>query len=161
MRKLVIVVAGVVVLAAANWTIATREGLVRDGRLLLLELAPIDPRSLMQGDYMALNYNVANHLAFDRMARPSDGNVVVREDAEGVAKYVRVDDGTASGPGELRLRFRWREGRPKFATNAFFFEEGRGRDYANAKYGEFRVSPDGEMILTGLRGPAREPLGRP
>jgi len=32
------------------------ERILSDGRVLLLELAPVDPRSLMQGDYMALQF---------------------------------------------------------------------------------------------------------
>jgi uncharacterized membrane-anchored protein len=39
----------------------------------------------------------------------------------------------------------------KFATNAFFFQEGTARRYEAARYGEFRVAPDGELLLTGLR----------
>src|SRR5690606_19512775 len=34
------------------------ERTLRDGQLVLLELAPVDPRSLMQGDYMALRFAV-------------------------------------------------------------------------------------------------------
>ncbi|MET0346848.1 MAG: GDYXXLXY domain-containing protein [Casimicrobiaceae bacterium] len=46
---------------------------------------------------------------------------------------------------------------PKLGTNAFFFEEGTGDRYAGARYGEFRVAPDGEAILTGLRDGALTP----
>ena len=37
---------------------ATKETLIRDGRPVFVELAPVDPRSLMQGDFMRLNFNV-------------------------------------------------------------------------------------------------------
>ncbi len=43
-------------LAVANHGIVQRERILSDGRVLLLELAPVDPRSLMQGDYMALRF---------------------------------------------------------------------------------------------------------
>lgn len=43
-------------LAVANHGIVQRERILTDGRVLLLELAPVDPRSLMQGDYMALEF---------------------------------------------------------------------------------------------------------
>jgi len=52
-----------------------------------------------------------------------------------------------------------RDGRPKFATNAFFFQEGDAGLYEAARYGEFRVDDDGELLLTGLRGRALERLG--
>ncbi|MFX7329222.1 GDYXXLXY domain-containing protein, partial [Acinetobacter baumannii] len=35
---------------------AQKEMLLKEGQLVLLPLAPVDPRSLMQGDYMALRY---------------------------------------------------------------------------------------------------------
>lgn len=43
-------------LAVANQGIQKRERILSDGRVLLLELEPVDPRSLMQGDYMALRF---------------------------------------------------------------------------------------------------------
>ncbi len=36
----------------------SKESTLKDGKLVLLELAPVDPRSLMQGDYMSLNYAI-------------------------------------------------------------------------------------------------------
>ena len=44
------------VLAVANGSIWQREQLLGSGRVVILELAPVDPRSLMQGDYMALTF---------------------------------------------------------------------------------------------------------
>jgi uncharacterized membrane-anchored protein len=52
-----------------------------------------------------------------------------------------------------------REGDVKFATNAYFFQEGTGNLYARARYGEFRVAPDGELLLTHLVGEKFERLG--
>ena len=53
---------------------------------------------------------------------------------------------------QVAMRYRVREGKIKFATNAFFFEEGKGDIYAKARYGEFRVADDGELLLHDLRG---------
>jgi hypothetical protein len=44
-----------------------------------------------------------------------------------------------------------RNGLPKFATNAYFFEEGHDNDYAKARFGEFRVAPDGDAIKLVFR----------
>ena len=114
----------------------------------------------MQGDYMALRFEVAN-AAFARnmTAESSDGHIVVNVSDDGVAAFRRFDDGTPLAPDEARLRYRIRGGAPRFATNAYFFEEGRAQEYANARFGEFRVAADGEAILTGLRDAQRQPLG--
>ena len=46
----------------------------------------------------------------------------------------------------------------KLATSAYFLEEGTARRYEAARYGEFRVAPDGELLLTRLRGKDLQPL---
>jgi uncharacterized membrane-anchored protein len=154
MRKWIALAAGLAVLAMANYAIYGKEQLLSEGRVVLLELAPVDPRSLMQGDFMALRFKAAD-AAFGRGnvgAGLGDGRIVVKLDAQGVGSFVRFDDDTAAAPDEVAIRYRIREGRAKFATNAFFFQEGDAKLYATARYGEFRVGPTGEAILTGLRG---------
>jgi uncharacterized membrane-anchored protein len=64
-------------LIVVNRGIAQREAILSDGRVLLLELAPVDPRSLMQGDYMALRFAAAEDIynALDPACKQaSDGN---------------------------------------------------------------------------------------
>lgn len=162
MRKWIALIAGLVVLAIANYAIYSKELLLADGRIVLLELAPVDPRSLMQGDYMALRFKVADVVLGRGKAREGlrDGRIVIKLDAQGVGSFARFDDDTQTGPDEVRMRYRIRNGQAKFATNAFFFQEGDARLYQAARYGEFRVDMKGEAILTGLRGQDLAPLGR-
>ena len=158
-RKWLAVLAGVLILAAVNYTVYQREQLLAAGRVVLLELAPVDPRSLMQGDYMALRFAVAGE-AFgtgDLGNVTADGRLVLQLDDRGVAEFVRFDDGTPLAANEVPLRFRVRAGRPKLATNAFFFQEGTADRYAAARYGEFRVDTGGKAILTGLRNADLQP----
>ncbi len=172
MRKGIAILAGLIVLAFVNVSIVQRERLLEDGRIVLLELAPVDPRSLMQGDYMALRFKVAADAtpAMAREAEPArgargasdlvnaDGRIVVTVDAKRIASYRRLDDGQPLAAGEIVLRYRVREGVVKFATNAYFFQEGTAARYESARYGEFRVAPDGDLLLTHLRGKDLEPL---
>jgi uncharacterized membrane-anchored protein len=160
MRKIIAIAAGLVVLAAVNWGIYARERLLAEGRLVFLELAPVDPRSLMQGDYMALRFKAADD-AFRRGSpkETEDGRIVVKLDARGVGQFVRRDDGSPLGEAEVAMRYRVREGNVRFGTNAFFFQEGTGKNYASARFGEFRVAPSGEMLLAAMRGKDLEPLG--
>jgi len=160
MRKIAALAAGVAILVLANHSIYSRERLLAEGRIALLDLAPVDPRSLMQGDYMALNFRIATEV-FGRRAKEglTDGRIVVQVDERGVAKFSRMDDGSPLAADELRIRYRVRGDQVKFATNAFFFQEGTGKIYERARYGEFRVAPDGECLLTGLRSEKLERLG--
>lgn len=159
MRRWIVVLAAVAILLAVNLMIAARERLLEEGRVVLLELAPVDPRSLMQGDYMALRLKVAREIPHSAAADAQDGRVVLEIEASGVATFRRLDDGTPLAPDEARMRYRVRQGMAKFSTNAYFFEEGRAGEFGKARFGEFRVAPDGEAILTGLRDAALTKLG--
>ena len=54
-----IVAAVALVLIAVNLSIVAKERIKTGGEPIFLELAPVDPRSLMQGDYMALRFAIA------------------------------------------------------------------------------------------------------
>lgn len=160
MRKLIVVLTGLIILIAVNLNIYEREQLRTEGRVVFLELTPVDPRSLMQGDYMALRFKVATDAFPGRKVEQSkDGHLVVALDERGVAGFKRFADTTPLAANEIVLRYRIRNDQVKFATNAFFFEEGRAQHYQPARYGEFRVSADGEMLLTNLRGADLAVLG--
>jgi len=160
MRKLIVVLTGVLLLLVVNFTIYQREQLRTQGRVVLLELAPVDPRSLMQGDYMALNFALVNEVFANRQnEKGKDGRLIVALDERGVAHFKRFADTTPLATNEEILQYRSRNDQVKFATNAFFFEEGHAQQYQSARYGEFRVSADGEMLLTALRGADLAVLG--
>jgi uncharacterized membrane-anchored protein len=159
-RRLIVAVAGAVVLIVANIGIYQKQQLIDSGRIVLLELAPVDPRSLMQGDYMALRFRAATD-AFHSVDPEAirDGRLVLAIDERNVGKFVRFDTGAPLGPQEVVIRYRVRGGTPKFATNAFFFQEGTGDLYTAARFGAFRVSPGGDAILVGMRNEKLEVLG--
>lgn len=160
-RDLTVIAGLVLILALVNWQIAAKERVLRDGELMLLELAPVDPRSLMQGDYMRLEYAIARELTNEHGDElgPDDGRIIVANDADGVARFVRrAEPGAALGAAEHLLRYRRRSGRIRIGTDAFFFQEGLADLYREAHYGELRVDADGEGLLIGLRDRARRPI---
>jgi uncharacterized membrane-anchored protein len=152
MRRILLLITFLLILCAVNYTIYQRELLLNEDRVVLLELVPVDPRSLMQGDYMALRFKVANQ-AFNQGTQElsEDGHLVLSLDERNVASFNRFADSSALADDELLLRYRMRNGQAKFSTNAFFFQEGHADGYQSARFGEFRVGSDGEAILTRMR----------
>ena len=147
--RVLLAVAIVLVLGAVNGSIFAKERIKTRGERIYLELAPVDPRSLMQGDYMALRFALADHID----ARESGSAPLVIDD-RGVATL--NPDRDAAG---LRIRYRIRGARVWLGTNAYFFEEGRAERYAGARYGEFRIDREsGEAVLTGLADQDLNPL---
>ena len=156
-RRIAILAGLVIVLIAVNWQIARKERVLREGTSILLALAPVDPRSLMQGDYMRLDYAIAREIGW-RNEWPNDGQIVIRTDGDGVAAFVRRHEGAPLAPGEHLLLYRRRGGRIRIGTDAYFFEEGTAWRYDDARYGELRVDADGESLLVGLRDAQRRAL---
>ncbi|MFT3665697.1 GDYXXLXY domain-containing protein [Piscinibacter sp.] len=148
------------VLAVANLGIRDKEALIRDGRPVFVELAPVDPRSLMQGDFMRLNFNLPGEPAERRagMLRARRPHAVAQIDERGVARLVRIDAGEPLQAGELRIELTPKGGGWILVSDAWFFAEGEAERWARAKYGEFRVDAEGRALLVGLRGPQLEAL---
>lgn len=160
MRSMVIFGGLALALLGPAGLVVQKEYLLANGRPVLLELAPVDPRSLMQGDYMTLNYAITREQGWDNEARPRDGNLVLKLDEQGVGRFVRFHQpGSALGPEEFLLRYRVRDGRVRLGAEAFFFQEGHAERYEAAKYGEVRVASSGSSVLVGLRDAQREVLG--
>jgi uncharacterized membrane-anchored protein len=160
LRRAVVLAGLVLILALVNWSIAQKEALLRDGTVLLIELAPVDPRSLIQGDYMRLEYRIARDISGPGYEWPREGQIVVTASPEHVATFVRRHDGsTPLAAGEHLLFYRRRAGQIRLGTDAFFFQEGHATRYERAKFGELRVGASGESVLIGLRDEQRRPLG--
>lgn len=157
-RKGLLAAGLVLLLGGVNYTIWSRERLLAEGEVLLVQLAPVDPRSLLQGDYMALNFAVAAQVPRGDDAAPSQGRVVVRRDARGVAAFARMDDGGALAEGERLLEYKVRDRRVRIVTNAYFFEEGHAERFQAARYGELRVLPSGQALLAGMRDADLKPI---
>jgi uncharacterized membrane-anchored protein len=164
MRKLILILTTIIVLILINLEIIHKEELLQDGTLILLKLAPRDPRSLMQGDYMVLRYEIAQQPALS--SAPRDGHLVIETDNNRIAQFKRFYDNTTPlQKTEYLLRFRKRgdsfNSAIRLGAESFFFQEGDGEYYAQARYGELRVAATGESVLVGLRDENLQPLLAP
>jgi len=139
--RALLAVAVVLVLGAVNWSIVAKERIKTQGERIFLALAPVDPRSLMQGDYMALRFEITNNIP-----TAESGRAPLFVDERGIATF-----NPSPETARLHMRYRVRNGQVWLGTNAYFFEEGTAERYQGARYGEFRVDRDtGEAVLVGL-----------
>lgn len=104
----------VLVLSVMTMNIIKYEKHLADGDTVLLELAPVDPRGFIQGDYMALSYALERDIFAAlrpekpqedledlesledlqpnfRPYEPSQGYVIVKLDANNVGRFGRLD----------------------------------------------------------------------
>jgi uncharacterized membrane-anchored protein len=155
-----------VALGAANYDVIKKEQVISSGQKIYISLAPRDPRSLMQGDYMALNFalpmGIRQELDGDDDNRNLQSATAVAElDARGVATVLRVASMPAQEPlakAEILLPLLRKNRDWTLVTDAFYFPEGKGEPFKQAKFGEFRVLPDGRALLVGLADEQLKPL---
>ena len=152
--RLGVIVSALIILALVNLNIYQQEQQLATGNIVVFELAPVDPRSLMQGDYMALNYQIASKISqatqLENGLENHDGLFVVTLNQHNLAQFDNLYQGQPLQPNQHIIQYRMRNGSVKLASNAFFFEEGRAEAFAKAKYGEFRVTPEGKILLSNM-----------
>ncbi len=144
--KIVLAANLILVLAFFAFSVAQKETLIAKGTEVLLRLAPVDPRSLMQGDYMALDYEIMREIGY----KSKSGYVVVKVGDDRVAEFVRVQNDKNVNDGEHLIRFNRQSGRLSVGADNYFFQEGSAKKFENAKYGLLKVDSDGNSILVGL-----------
>jgi uncharacterized membrane-anchored protein len=141
-----------------NMSVIHKEGLMKAGTLVFVELAPVDPRSLMQGDYMRLSYRISQDIPDDSLM-PSRGYCVVRLNADKVAQRVRFQSKrTPLSAGEHLIEYTAGDWTINIGAESYFFQEGKAEHYSKAKYGGLRIDRDGNSLLTGLYDAALKKL---
>lgn len=153
----------VLVVGLTVHAVIDRERVLDEGRIVLFELAPVDPRSLMQGDYMALRFAIDDALPrrAGAPAGPLPRFAYVNVAADGRASLAGIGDDLPAPSTTVAVRIRLRDGAPSVGPNAFFFQEGQAAVFEGARWGEFRVAANGTALLTHLRDEKLQRLGAP
>ena len=139
----------VLVLFFFNKDVMHKEDTLQNGQLILLKLRPLDPRSLMQGDYMRLRYRITSNIYYDDI--PKRGYLVLSVDENKVGHKIRFQkDINPLQKDEQILHYYYGERAPVLGAESYFFEEGSGSKYDSAAYGGIITDQDGNGILTGL-----------
>ena len=143
--RILIIVNLILLLGYFNWSVYQK-----DGQLVLLQLAPVDPRSLMQGDYMRLNYKEASSNLPDEQT-DTRGYAILRTDSNQVGEIVRLQNTLEPvNDNEIVIRYKIINRRLFLGAESFFFEEGQDTLYQKAVYGGLKVDDKGQSLLVGL-----------
>lgn len=144
----------VVQLLIVTTLIASKEILLRTGQTVKLELAPLDPRSLLQGDYVQLNYKISQLPPEVDFGDNYRVQLVLHPDENGVSQFKEVhNQGKKLAPSEVVITG-WRRGsrnRLSYGIESYFVPEGTGLEVErSAKYGIVKVNKHGDAILVSL-----------
>ena len=130
--------------------IAIKEIALSTGTEVVLQTVPVDPRSLLQGDYAILDYEIASLPPFMRNERPGETVYVVLKEgadvwtAERYAGHYRFVAGETFIKGKVD-----REGHADFGIGTYFVPEGTGRIIERAQDVKVAVKldADGNAII--------------
>ena len=159
-------------LGIANYSIFDKQQLIAEGQPVFVRLRPVDPRSLMQGDFMRfgptrLPDGIQSAGVGRRELLPQQKHrwgekplVVAKINAARVAVLNRAaasrDEPLASD--ELLIELTEKDGRVVIASDAWFFRVGEAERWAKARFAEYRITKDGRALLVNLRGEQLEKL---
>lgn len=107
-----------------------------------LETAPADPRALLSGDYMALSY------AFERAAERKDAVLcAVQKSGADASVTGAVLELNVAGEECITVPYKKRRYR---VPHQFYFQEGTGHKYTNARYAVVRRVGKNALSIIGL-----------
>ncbi|WP_411823024.1 GDYXXLXY domain-containing protein [Leptospira sp. 'Mane'] len=155
-RSVLILVNTLLVIGFILFSVIKKEGIRNHGNMVLIPLAPADPRSLFQGDYMILRYDW-NEISSDTM--PSRGCIVFSLSKDNILSLVRFSEvGAERKSGEHCLKYFKHDYDIRIGAESFFFEEGKGEVFEEAKFAGVRVDESGDKLLVGLYDKDRKEL---
>jgi uncharacterized membrane-anchored protein len=103
----------------------------------------------VQGDYMAIAFDTARLPSPDTLRGEVMATASV-DDRSIAALQSLLAAGAMPPADQIALRLRVKNRRWFVGSDAWFFEEGHGKAFEKARYGVFRVGPNGRLILTAL-----------
>jgi uncharacterized membrane-anchored protein len=127
-----------------SWMIWDRAHLLASGREIVLEVVPVDPRSLFRGDYVILNYGISRLEAPAGEERIRPGAVIyvtLQKSADGLWQVLQssttppADTGADQVVLKGRVQYVSAPGRDtpaqanvRYGIESFFVPEGTGRE---------------------------------
>lgn len=140
--------------------ISRNELHLKNSQSIFVKLQPVDPRSLIQGDYMVLNYD----LFWDEKSLNQDDQIHNQSKVKAFAlldaqkRLIKTSLSSKTGI-PLQLKNPNNQVQQLYpASNSFLFAEGLAKCYEQAQYAEFKLDKNGKMILASLKGEHLEDL---
>lgn len=184
LNKLMPIILAIICMVLYAISIMGFESHKKQGDDVYVSLLPADPRSLLQGDYMALRYELHinnpniksehNHSnensdeTFDNNNYEWEYNNPHIQDRHKLTLWIKKDDKNIltqsyfdkqqnTTPLIVKNPNNWLDTLYP-ASNSFFFAEGLGECYENAKFAHLKVDTTGKPLLVGLLGDELKPL---
>ena len=131
-----------------------KETILRNGTDIVLQVEPVDPRSILQGDYVQLSYNISQ---IDTNERYDRVYVLLEKDANGIYQIKEIYDTIKEARDkqtkehQVIVTGKANGDTITYGIENFFIEEGTGIEVEqNAKYANIKVGSNGDAILISI-----------
>lgn len=141
-----------------GYQIGSNESQLKNGKEITLELAPVDPRSMLQGDYVILRYEIAESNELKNIRSGNRVYILAKKDQNGV--YQRESILTSIDPNAYKLandevllagKYNGYNG-IILGIESFFVKEGTGQEIQrDAKYAKVIVAKNGNALLKSIQ----------
>lgn len=127
LRKPIIFLNLAVILLIVGIETFKKEKVRETGELVLFPLVPVDPRSLLQGDYMQLAYDITRSNFTEDLS--SSGYIVFSLDENKVAKFVRFqNEPEPTAEQERKIKYHRHDSGISFGAEEFFSRKGPAKN---------------------------------
>ena len=173
-KKILLIINIVILFVVTGFSANKEESYKKLDSYFYLELTPVDPRSLLQGDYMTLNYDItdkASDFIYNNRTYIYDGEnenevdeirelrkladakrayIAVRLDENKVAKFVKITKEKTDEKDLLFIAYKTNGYDVNINVNSYLFQEGTGDKYEDARYSKV-VLVNNKLRLVDLR----------
>lgn len=159
-RDATLFIVTIMIFVIFNVMIYQKQKILRTGQTVYLSIAPVDPRSLIQGDYMTFRYLLEDDLPkAETPPIEKSGYLVITTNENGVGAFVKFYQGEKLNSNEKLLQYRFHPNKFSPYTikpNTFFFQEKLQPNFQQAKFAVFHYQGDKNYLLTGLADQERK-----
>ncbi|NEU30875.1 DUF2157 domain-containing protein [bacterium LRH843] len=160
MTKIPVVITIILQLAFTFYQYNANENMLANGELITLKLEPLDPRSLLQGDYVRLNYDISQIKELTDQFQPGEKlTLVLSPNEDGYHDYA----GVYQYKGEFNIPYELKDldilmnakihswDHIVYGIESYFIEEGTGAEVEQkATHALVKVAANGNAILVGV-----------
>lgn len=144
LKKIIVSINLLLILSLTGYQIYKEEN-YRKNNTIILPLAPVDPRSLMQGDYMILNFNIEREFNKSEWKNEKKGYLKLKIDENGISHFNEYSQKLAPNSIKFDNRYKFTMG-----VDSYFFQDGKDKHFQQARFAQLFLLKDGSLRLDRL-----------
>ncbi|WP_462425717.1 GDYXXLXY domain-containing protein [Fusobacterium varium] len=149
MKKIFVVLNLLLLMIVFGYSVIKEEKNLKKATFYI-KTVPVDPRSLIQGDYMVLNYDIAESARME-IGNIRKGYIRIKINDLKIVEFIRIDEEyLPPSNNEISIQFQKNGSNIDIGVNSYLFQEGTGNKFQKAQYAEVIELKNGKLRLKNL-----------